>query len=97
MMQEVFEGRIQLTKKIGKISTSGSIKISDFVAEAFKAKEELGGLYEIKKLILKLQQHFEYEDLARILVFNSDRIYDSSGGIIQALFKSEGVDSAYKD
>lgn len=28
---------------------------------------------------------------------NSDKRYDSSGGIIQALFKSEGVDSNYKD
>ena len=35
--------------------------------------------------------------MARILVENSDKRYDSSGGIIQALFKSEGVDGYYKD
>jgi hypothetical protein len=89
-------GRIHLRKKFGQLETNvGNMKMADFVAEALDTPEL--SLYDVKKLIIKMQRTLEFDDLARILVWHHPRRYDPTGGIILSLCTTEGLDLSLKD
>ena len=86
-MRQITLGRIQLLRRFKQIETSSTIKLSDFVARAYKCPELDRG--DIIKLITKNQDEFEWDDLTRILVQNHSKRFDCHGGIIIELAKSD--------